>query len=384
MIGSRMRPIWDRELPSLEIENVELRADRLTAAWHAIGTAHLVRSVLANATASPDAPFVFQSNRCTVADIYRALASNYGLDRLQDQTGVTWLRRGAASTEALARRIRVPRDQPGLPMQSGILEPLGASAASLNVKSWGSAFLNTFDYAVDIPANTYQLDDVINLCCLANPSKTFAIYTSDGATVVSAVNLAAESTRPLRAGAALYWDREVRHTRRDAEPSDDDLVAALSHSDADVRAAARNYLEARIERVDVDALVRRADRVDDALWTCVGVTSVLVRSESATHTASIEVMQARATDEFMTLGDPGLATVAALDLMRLTRERHWLDIVSERRIDARALRAVVPDVCRVAALSPFVREALGDPRHQWLAGAIPGVGSTKLEFQNVD
>jgi hypothetical protein len=382
----RITGTWDSELPGLRLENVRIHADSMTGAWRAVGTEHLVRSVLVYADPSPAGSlFVFESSRCSVGDVHAALAEHYRLERRQDDnTGVTWFWPMGRPVGMLARRVRVPRDQPGLPMQSGVLEPLGAGRlAGVSTKSWGSAFRNTFDYAVDVPAGTYRIVDLLNLCCVANPTKTLAVHIGDEA-LLTAVNLSADSPPGPRAGALYYWDREVRRTRDSAGPTDDQFIGALADPDANVRRAARNYLDAVIERIDVEALVRRSTIVEDSLWTCIGAVSVLVRSVDATYLPAIDVMRRRATDDFLASGELGVATVTALDLVRLTGDRRALDVVMQRRLDPRALAPVASDVSRIAALSPLVRQALADPHHRAFVTAMAAVASLDpptLEFE---
>lgn len=382
----RIGDTWDRELPELGLEHVRIHADSMTRAWRGIGTQHLVRSVLVYADPSPGAaPFVFEASRCSVTDVHAALAGHYGLERRQDDnSGVTWFWPVGWSVAMLARRVRVPRDQPGLPMQSGVLVPLGAGrVAGLSTRSSGSAFRNTFDYAVDVPAGTHRILDLLSLCCLANPAKTLAVHAGDEA-LLTAVNLSADSPPGPRAGALFYWDREVRRARGSAGPTDDQLTGALADGAANVRRAARNYLDAVIERLDVDALVRRSTNVADSLWTCIGAVSVLVRSADATFLTAIEVMRRHATDEFLASGELGLATVTALDLLRLTGDPHALDIVCRRSLDPPALGHVAADVCRIAALSRSVRQTLADPRYRAVVTAIPAVAGLEppaLEFE---
>src|SRR6185369_2221579 len=102
------------------------------------------------------------------------------------------------------------RDQPGLPMQSGILEPLESGCApGFAVKRWDALFQNTFNYAVDIPAGRYALRDLLNLCCIANQTKTFLVQSGLGGAFVTAVNLVSDETAAPPIGALDLWNTEI-------------------------------------------------------------------------------------------------------------------------------------------------------------------------------
>ena len=353
---------WDWELPKLKLDNVRIHAGSLAEAWNAVSTEYLVRSVLVTEDQVLEGmPFDYESTWCTVKDIYDALSAKYELAWAQDEhTGVVWFYPAeTAYDRILTTRVHIAWDQLGLPMQSGILESIGAdSITGISVKQWGSLFRNTFNYAVNVPAGTYTVRDLLNICCVANPTKTFFAKVSHGGVFVTAVNLVSDEVRPVPVGALHLWDVEIREVRGKDVPTQEHVMTALADHDPEVRRVARNYLEAIIWSVPADEWVSRSTSTVQMLWTCIGVTSVLVRSEEATHRASIETMERLATDDFLTECEPGLAVMTALELARLTRAARALEVVRKRNIGANELEGVISDACRIVALSSYIRQAL--------------------------
>ena len=387
-----MGSTWDQDLTKLVLDNVKVHASSFTGVWKDVSTEYLARSVLiASDRALEGMPFDYESASCTVQDFYDAFAATCGLAQVQDEnTGVTWLHPvELAYDRILETRVQVVRDHLGLPMQSGILEPLGVnSTTGITVKQWGSAFRNTFDFAVDVPAGAYTVRDILNLCCVANPTKTFFVRVGAGGVFVTAVNLVPEKMRSVPVGALNFWDVEIRQGRGESVPTAEQVMGMLAHQEAEVRRAARSYLEAIIWSAQVDEWVGRSSSTEQALWTCLGVTSVLVRSEGATHRASIETMKRLATDDFLAECEPGLAVMTALDLARLTEDARALEVVKKRNLGATELAGVTSDACRVAALSGYVRKALQAKSanaivgvSRALAAVVQSPTAGKLEFK---
>jgi hypothetical protein len=383
---------WDSDLPNLKLENVAFHASSLIDAWKCLSTEYLVRSVLVTPDRALEGrPFDYESARCTVRDVYDALAATYALGWGQDErTGVAWIHPMQLPTEPILRtRVETTWDQFGLPMQSAILEPLAENGATgIAVKQWGSLFQNTFDYAVDVPANVYTVQDLVNLCCIANPTKTFHAQVGQGRVLLTAINLVSDKFRPAPLGALHLWDARIREGRGKGTPTSEQLTTALAEREAEVRHAARNYLEATIWTAEVGELVDRSTSTQQALWTCIGFTSILVRSEEATHRASIETLQRLATDDFLAVCEPGLAVMTALELARLTKDARALGVIEQRDFEAISLSSVISDACRVAALSTYVREALRSKSAEALVGALRPVAvmvrlpaAGKLEFK---
>lgn len=385
---------WDQGLPHLVLDHVKIHVSSLAEGWKTFSTEYLLRSVLVVAeSASQETPFDYQSTRCTVQDLYDAFAATYGLAWARDeQTGVTWFHpAGLLYDRILSTRVQVAWDHLGLPMQSGILEPLATGiASSITAKRWSSLFQNTFNYAVDIPAGAYAVRDLLNLCCVANPTKTFVVQIGQSGTLVTAVNLVSDRMVVVPLGALHLWDVQIDKGRGKGTPGHQRVMAKMADPQADVRRAARIYLEAIIWSVRVDEWVAGGTSAAQTLWTCIGIASVLVRSEAATHQASIETMKRLATDDFLTECEPALAVMTALELARLTKDTRGLDIVEKRKFATIELAGVASDACRVAALSGYVREVLQAKSADAFIGVLRPLAAIirsptagKLEFQLV-
>src|SRR5262249_37333476 len=151
-----------------------------------------------------------------------AFAARYRLAWVQDErTRVAWFHpAGLAYDRILEARVQVVRDHLGLPMQSGILEPLGAKRTTgITVKQWGSVFQNTFNFAVDVPAGVHTVRDILNLCCVANPTKTFSVRVGDGGVFATAVNLVPDKMDSVPVGVLDFWDKEIRQGHPEDGPT---------------------------------------------------------------------------------------------------------------------------------------------------------------------
>lgn len=388
---------WDQVLPGLRLDHVRIHASSLTEAWKTLSTEHAARSVLvATNQENEHRPFQYESTSCTFRDIYQALASRYQLTLTQDgETGITWFHPDWQPYLGILRsKIDVPHDQWGLPMQSGILMALeNDGIAEIRIKQWGTLFLNTFNYAVDVPSGDYTVRELLNLCCLANPTKTFLVHSQDGKFFITAVNLVSDERRSVPPGALLLWDVEVGGQRGPAGPEEEQIVIALATPAMQVRQAARNYLESQIWTVNVEQWWSRGFSAEQILWSCVGLMSILVRLEDATHSPSVETMKRLATPEFLMQGEAGLAVTVALDLARLAKDLTALRIVESRKLTSTDLAGIVSDACRIAALSTDVREVLKTKAAEVLLQALPllahiihedSSGQVRLKFKVVD
>lgn len=351
---------WDQALPALELRQVAISAASLESAWKQFSTRHLVRSVLLSSRAGAfSGAFFFKADRCRVRDVLDALAAAYpGMTWTADpETHVLWLHPSSLAWDAvLPQAVRIPRAFCAIPMQTGLLQPL-RSAPGLRVvpATWGTAFTNTFDYAVDVAAGSYRLRDLLSLACKAHPSKTFAVRSTGGAVSVTAVNLVPEKLAAPPAGALSWWEARLGPIQRRRVPTESDLRRELSSPDPERRAAARAYLEAVLGQIDVDALLARAATVRETVWTAVGIASVLVRHRGVTEVACAKRLAA--TLDGPLAGRRGsLSLLASLQLLQLTGDAAHLR--DDAQLSAAELAAVADDAIRLANLSEPVRGVL--------------------------
>jgi hypothetical protein len=361
---------WDATLPGLQLAHVRVEGHSLFEAWTQASGDLMVRSVLCLTDTSPgESPFSFQADACTAQDLFNAFTAAYpDLTWTQDdRTGVIWLHpKSLLYRDILTPELTVPTDELGIPAYEGAVLRLSAlPGPDLRMMLLGSGFSNTFNYAVDIPRGTYSARDLLNACCAANPTKAFCVdyNTQRGFVSVSPANLAdSDHHRPLsspRPGALRFWEAEIGPTGG-APPTAEEIKARLADPSPRVRWAARNYVQAMIWAVPFDRWAAETPGRDQALWVCIGMTSVLVKcqDQGATHVASITRMKAEATPDFLTSGEPGLAVLTAMELCRLTKDKSYLQIVSKRKFGKGGLSGIVSDAFRIARLSQGVREAL--------------------------
>ncbi len=281
---------WDQRLPDLELGHVAGARDSLEEAWTWMSHKFMIRSVLyVSDETDTRTPFRFEKADCQARDLLDAVQAQYpAYQWSQDkETGVIWIHpRNVAYDEILPQEVVVEKDQLAVPAQEGVLQSLVADDDLIRVKRWGDALRNTHNYPVDLPKGTHSVRRILNLCCAANPTKSFYIrfYSKRGFHVVTAFNLTRykERTPP---GALHLWKLGIGEFRG-AEPSDAEVQAALSDHDPRIRRVARHYLETVAWNVDLYQWAREIEDTKTALWTVTGISSIMVRIETrATHVA---------------------------------------------------------------------------------------------------
>lgn len=362
---------WDRTLPNVELTNVDVSASSLEEAWKQVSTDFLIRSVLVvSDSSSTDSAFAFEATRCSARDLLDALTASYSdFTWTQDEsTGVIWFHPvDMVYADILSPEVAVANDQLGLPMQSGILEALDeVPDLRLTARRWGTVFSNTFDYPVDVRTGKYSVRDLLNVSSIANPTKTFFVRVSSEGTVITAVNLVSDKLSVPPPGALHLWRTEIGRFAGRA-PTQDDVSTRLADSDPRIRRAARMYLEAMIWSFPVDKWVSEVQDPEKALWLSLGLTSVLVRSEEATHTSSIQRMKKEARDEVLNNCNPELAVLTALELIRVAGDKRALGIMSKRKLAPDSISRVASDVHRIMRKSGAVRNAMRTERASWMS-----------------
>jgi hypothetical protein len=352
---------WDQGLLNLTIDNAKIHAGSLLELWKEVSITYALRSVLVVSNTTVDkSPFHYEAENYKVGDLYNIIAAAYNLAWTQDrETGVAWFYPIEVNySDILSIKIEVARHYLGLPMQSGILEILAVNCPDITVKKWDTLFRNTFDYAVDIPSGSYTIRDILNVCCVANSTKTFFLDIRNNNTNVTAINLVSEGAYSPPAGALYLWQTEIENSNGNVIPTRKQLLVALSDKEFKTRRASRNYLESIIWSFELDDLVSHWFSIDQALWTCIGITSIIVRTEDATHQASIEIMKKLATDDFLNHCEIGLALIIALEITRLTSDGDAIKVIKERIPGMDELGEVISDACRIVAQSSYVREII--------------------------
>jgi hypothetical protein len=354
---------WDRALPSLELRGVTIAADSLEAAWKQLSTRHLARSILYVADAqATSGRFDFHADRCQVRDVLGALTKTYPgfIWEADPVTGVLWIHPKELAWDALLPKVlRLPRSYCAVPLQTGVLAPLGSiPGAHLAPVSWGTAFTNTFDVAVDLAKGDYPLRELLGHACKAHPTKTFLVRARGQQSEILAVNLASDELTAPPEGAVGWWGSHFGAPAGGA-PTAAELLEKLAAPSEAQRQAARAYLEAIVWQVDLDALVARLPSSPlQSTWAAIGVASVIARHPEATHRASIGVLESASGRLSSQPGGAPAALLASLELARLTGDQRPLTGLPSSFLTREELASVIGDVMRIAHASPAVRTAL--------------------------
>jgi hypothetical protein len=228
---------------------------------------------------------------------------------------------------------------------------------------------------VDLQAGDYSVRDLLNTCCLANPNKTFyvQVYTKREPqfTVISAVNLPSDKPTAPPSGILLFWTLEIGKLTGPA-PTNEQIVTALADPDPRIRWAARMYTQAMIWHFPFDELMNKSQSQEQALWVCLGAINAFVRSEEATYPDGIKKMQA-VSKEFFENGDPNLAVLVAVELVRLAKDTTALNIVSQRKLSPGVLARIKSEINYSARVSSKVRDALRVTGTNWLGASDPSL-----------
>lgn len=397
---SEVEPSWDTTLPSVELENVRVEARSVQMAWKRIATDYLLRTILylPVETGRDPVPFAFSSQRCTAADVFNAFVSTYpDMTWTPDaKTGVIWFYpRSIPYSTILATKVRLGSDMLGVPMQTGILEPIGKlDPFVLRVKRWGTSFTNTFNYTVNAHAGVYTVRDLLNTCCKTQIGTTFYIRTymrnSKNVESITAASLYPDPDNDdeldfPRAGARHWWATTIGALEQSG-PREDEVIDKLASSDHRERSAARIYFEATTWRTPVEKWMKEIEDPHKALWVTLAFAETFLKSEQATYVP--KRMKKETTESFLMTADPALAFLTALQLSRLERDGRYLDILSRRNFAPGDLAGVVADANRICRQSPEVRQKLTDLGMGWLTSVEPrlaGLASAqpKCEFELV-
>ena len=307
-----------------------------------------------------DHPFMFAKQSCTGRDIFNALSAAYpGLTwTADDRTGMVWFHpRLEPLSGILPQRIEISDDQYGLPMLGGVLEPLSESS-TLGLRA-GARLYYVFAGAVDFPRGTYTVRDIVSLCCVSDPGISLRVMKDSkrGFVMLEPVSFYPfpKIGRNIRPGALLLWRREIGPADISA-PTVDDLRARLVDRDPVVRRAAQRYYLATDYVYGGPAILSGTMPLEQQVAACLAEIAMRARLPGMVHCEATQTLQAALTDEFIANGDPALVVPGCMELARLAKDDRPLDRLSRRQFAPGELDGIVPEVYRIARLSPTVRE----------------------------
>jgi hypothetical protein len=377
---------WDRALLGLELRNVHIEAKHLKEALQlGIGKRLGVRTVFfwnpQDAGAGAElGGFRFESDHCKVADVLASLEHNYpSYTTTQDkETGIIWLHpRSSAYENILTNLVKVPTAAVAVPMESVILEKL----VPFNVSSGGrhgTSALNTFEYPVDVPAGTYPVRSLLNICCLANPDRTFYVTRMrTGTHVVYPLTVVAydPDVHEATPGALLYWQNEIDPSAG-TPPNGAQMLDALSSTEPAVRAAARHYVNMTLSVTPLDDLIQEPASAERAAWAAIAYFSLMARTDNGSYVPRpVKQKLEKALREGDWSTNRGLRVLAEVELSRVSKDTALLDRASEMALSSTETANIKHDVIRNLRSSEFLRNELAKRNLKW-----EGLSREELEF----
>ena len=362
---------WDRAMMGANLGTVSVEARSISEAWKNISTTFLFRSVLVPSGEPTDTgQFRLDQAGCTGMDVVKAIVSSYPQYQyvIDAEYQIVWIfPKKLVYHEILSQKLKVRETIKGMPMFSGLLESIGKNPkACVATRGISDIFRNTFDYPVDVPAGEYSVRQLLNLACVANPCQSFVISaTANNCYLVTPVNLVSDdTTKAPPIGSIVLWNLFIAQTAK--PPGLSQINVTLADPDPLKRWAARTYLNANAWSISFDELVSSAPAGTNAIWSALGVLGVIARSDKATHSASVQRLQAELTDQFLVSGDPKLALLGATELAVRGGGSKALDIAIQRKIENAEIQNVSDELAPLARRSIFARQLILKRQPAWL------------------
>jgi hypothetical protein len=222
---------WDSALCDMAISDVNVNADSVANAWTQICVNYNLRSNIVIDAGEQKIPFSFRAAGCIGKNLLDKLVSNYtGYAWKNDpNTGIIWLKsQKCLNNDILKSRFTISSDQLGVPMQKGVLEQLEASSnGKIRVQKGGTPFENTFNYPVEIPKGPHTLLEILDLCCAADPSKSFCLIVYENYITIAPLNLFSMRRKTPSPGAVLFWRIEIGEPNG-MFPSDSEILSGYN------------------------------------------------------------------------------------------------------------------------------------------------------------
>lgn len=218
----------------------------------------------------------------------------------------------------------------------------------------------TVSYYVDLPIGTYLFKDVLNLCCISNPSKGFMIERRSGKEIISALSFNYRNPlAPPRAGALNFWEINNGMAKStNGIPDDSELSAALSSANPGKRWTSRVFLEATHMNYSWTGLLKSADSAEAKVWVGIGIKAAFLRGIDAPRFFAANLGPAFETNVAQ-IKDPSLALIMSLELAKEKQEDRRLDkIVRDHEFSIEEINNIEPDIYRLFNESKLVRAKL--------------------------
>jgi hypothetical protein len=351
---------WDKGLLDVKISNVNIEKTNLPTAWEAICQGHLVRTILFyDRRCASGGTFTFRQNNASVRELLEALVTTYpGYTYTQDsETGVTWLHPKSIKYEdILADTIDVNHNLTQVRLITDVIQPI--------CRLLSPRVLSQFEddnSAVDISSGTHSFRQILNQCCLCNPTLSFAIHIVPEGKFLAAGSIVVRTAHPLsfayptttpREPALAFWDAELG-TSTNAIPTLEDIRSAMADADAHKRWAAKMFLTAARRSYDTKELIKGSS-ADESARAILGVEGLAIQPLDW-------LLLGRLTNTLFGIHDPSLALLLALETAHAGRTNPFLDsIVANHFFTESEVANLKPDLYRFALRSNPIMAKLKD------------------------
>lgn len=368
-VGKSVSFNWDKDLLSIQIDHVDIKAHSIVEAWQQITTKYLMRMNLYMDRPEPQPKlFAFSKDKVTGQEMLDALLREYPefTYTQNPDTGIIWIHpKKVTYSDVLNRRVKINHDARGVQMYPDIYLPLRKLLGPDFVDSHSGTIDRSPPYSwfydVDLKAGTYSVREILDLCCSANPSKVFLIFQpgQTEAHTISLTHLVYRSpVAPPRVGAVRFWELEMGKSTNGI-PTYKQIREAMASRDPAKRLTACLYFEACEYNYSTKNLLEKADGPDQAIWSALGAQYAIWR-ESDTNFFSNRIKSIpRIGEDLKNIKDPCLAVLVSLQLTRESKDTSYVDqIVSQHSFTEEEINSIKPEMLRMARSSNAVREKI--------------------------
>ena len=227
------------------------------------------------------------------------------------------------------------------------------------------------DWPVDLPEGEYSVKDLLNVCCIHCPNRSFVVHQYRDSWIVglNVVTFYQSDRHEPAPGALHYWRSQV-DAMAPAAPTRSDLIDALASDQEETRLAARYYIDFARDQASLDDLVSQARPMEKAAWVAVGVISVYSQDNTAPQ-LTVLTMRSALNDDLP--GQPGLKALLAMEFARTAQDTTFLKTAAKLPLSATEITGVKRDIEEALRRSPPLREKLLELNPQWAGFSRPEV-----------
>jgi hypothetical protein len=320
---------------------------------------------------------------CTGSELCDTFANAYNYIWTQDsETGIIWFHpKDCLYEDIMDQQIKIEADQLAVPMLSGVVLALASHSGELrfgNSTRMSSGALGTYDYPVDIPAGTFCIRDILNLCCTGDPARMFFINCLGNENRVQALNLARPKGQRMDhppSGALAYWKTEIGPLINEMPPTNEQMLKLVMGSNRRLSKAALGYFSLMVYSArTVEYLLDQGLSKSEAIRLSLAAADVHVRDENSSCPEAEERLRIEATSDYLLTGDFELACLAALNIASLDKDLSALRTLCQRDYNEGNFLNIASDVARLCRQSETIHTALNMPEFKVLHDVLDKIG----------